>query len=67
MQRKYLNYLGIEQGKDTPVLTNEAGVRMEANNLSRWWCGFREDDIKAASMIGEIIGTSSDKGSPGNA
>lgn len=119
MQRKYLNYLGIEQGKDTPVLTNEAGVRMEANNLSRWWRDFRdangfeglrlhdlrhthatllvsgglnikavssrmghssvgitldlyshaqrEDDIKAASMIGEIIGMPSGKGSPGNA
>lgn len=44
MQRKYLNHLGIEQGRETPVLTNEAGVRMEANNLARWWRGFREDN-----------------------
>lgn len=50
MQRRYLNYLGIEQGADTAVLTNEAGTRMEANNLARWWRNFREtngfDDLR---------------------
>lgn len=36
MQREYLLQLGIEQGLDTPVITNEAGGRMDGNNLARW-------------------------------
>lgn len=113
MQRNYLNHLGIEQGSETPVLTNGAGARMESDNLGRWWREFRdangfdrlrlhdlrhthatllvssglnikaissrlghasvgitldlyshaqrEDDIKAASIMGEIIGSPVDK------
>ncbi|NGM18030.1 tyrosine-type recombinase/integrase [Eggerthellaceae bacterium zg-887] len=41
-QKNYLNHLGIEQGGDTPVITNEAGRRANESNLLRWWRSFRK-------------------------
>lgn len=110
VQKHYLNYLGIEQGKETAVITGETGMRLDSNNLLRWWRSFRnkkgfdglrlhdlrhthatflvsgglnikavstrlghagvgitldlyaharrEDDLKAASMIGEVVSSS---------
>lgn len=36
-QAKYLLSLGIPQHDTTPVITSEAGGRMDGNNLNRWW------------------------------
>jgi integrase len=41
-QAEYLLSLGIQQGAETPVITNEAGGRMDGNNLARWWRKFQE-------------------------
>lgn len=41
-QSRYLNSLGMEQGTSTPVITNEAGQRLDASGLERWWRRFRE-------------------------
>lgn len=43
-QSRYLNSLGMEQGASTPVITNEAGERLDASGLERWWRKFREQD-----------------------
>ena len=37
VQRFKLASLGVEQGEDTPVVTSEAGTRLDASNLYRWW------------------------------
>lgn len=39
-QARYLLSLGIPQNGDTPVITNEAGGRMDGDNLNRWWRKF---------------------------
>ena len=41
-QGKYLLSLGIASSGKTPVITSEAGSRMDGNNLSRWWRKFCE-------------------------
>lgn len=43
-QSRYLNSLGMEQGVSTPVITNEAGERLDSSGLERWWRNFREDE-----------------------
>jgi integrase len=40
-QAEYLFSLGIVQAEETPVITNEAGGRMDGNNLARWWRTFQ--------------------------
>lgn len=40
-QGKYLLSIGIAQSRETPVVTNEVGERMDGNNLARWWRAFR--------------------------
>lgn len=39
-QAEFLLMLGIAQGKDTPVITNELGGWHDPNNFSRWWRAF---------------------------
>lgn len=41
IQAKYLLSLGIGQNNRTPVISSEAGGRVDCNNLSRWWRVFR--------------------------
>ncbi|MDR1185081.1 MAG: site-specific integrase [Coriobacteriales bacterium] len=41
-QAEYLLSLSVAQTKETPVITNEAGDRMDGNNLARWWRRFQE-------------------------
>lgn len=43
-QSRYLNSLGLEQGVSTPIITNEAGERLDSSGLERWWRSFREDE-----------------------
>lgn len=43
MQKDYLNTLGIEQGKETPVFTSEAGGYIDGHNFARWWHLFKKD------------------------
>lgn len=49
-QSRYLNTLGIEQGVSTPVITSEAGDRLDASGLERWRRSFRKqtgfDDLR---------------------
>lgn len=40
MQARYLLSLGISQNGTTPLITNEAGGRMDGGNLNRWWRSF---------------------------
>jgi integrase len=40
-QAEYLFSLGIKQGVETPVISTEAGERMDGNNLARWWRSFQ--------------------------
>lgn len=39
-QRDQLNALGIEQGTDTPVITNNVGGWSSPDNFERWWRSF---------------------------
>lgn len=41
-QARYLISLGIAQNAETPLITNEAGNRMDGDNLTRWWRAFRD-------------------------
>jgi integrase len=41
-QAEYLLSLGIKQGTETPVISNEVGGRMDGHNLARWWRSFQE-------------------------
>lgn len=43
-QSRYLNSLGIEQGSTTPIITSEAGERLDASGLERWWRNFRKQN-----------------------
>ena len=43
-QRKQLNELGIEQGNDTPVITNQLGAFVNHSRFERWWRSFCVDN-----------------------
>ena len=43
-QRSLLNELGIEQGQDTPVITNEVGGYCDRHNFSKWFRQFCVDN-----------------------
>ena len=40
VQREQLNQLGIEQGNDTPVITNTCGQFLDHAKFQRWWRSF---------------------------
>lgn len=43
-QREQLNALGIEQGNDTPVITNQLGTFTNHSRFQRWWRSFCVDN-----------------------
>lgn len=43
-QREQLNAFGIEQGNDTPVITNQLGKHTNHSRFQRWWRGFCVDN-----------------------
>jgi len=43
-QREQLNALGIEQGNDTPVITNQIGTFANHSRFGRWWRSFCVDN-----------------------
>ncbi len=43
-QRQQLNELGIEQGNDTPVITNKLGTYTNHSRFQRWWRQFCVDN-----------------------
>ena len=44
VQREQLNQLGIEQGNDTPVITNSLGTFSNHSRFHRWWQSFCVDN-----------------------
>lgn len=44
VQREQLNSLGIEQGNDTPVITNQLGTFTNHSRFQRWWRSFCVDN-----------------------
>ena len=44
VQREQLNALGIEQGNDTPVITNQLGTFTNHSRFERWWRSFCVDN-----------------------
>lgn len=44
LQREQLNALGIEQGNDTPVITNTLGTYSNHSRFQRWWRSFCIDN-----------------------
>lgn len=44
VQCAHLHHLGIAVTKKTPVITSDTGTHMTANNLSRWWRNFRNEN-----------------------
>lgn len=44
VQREQLNALGIEQGNDTPVITNQLGKFTNHSRFERWWRSFCVDN-----------------------
>ena len=43
-QRELLNAIGIEQGNDTPVITNQLGTFTNHSRFQRWWRDFCVDN-----------------------
>lgn len=43
-QREQLNAIGIEQGNDTPVITNQLGRFTNHSRFERWWRSFCVDN-----------------------
>lgn len=57
VQREHLNTLGIEQGNDTPVITNQLGAFTNHSRFERWWRSFCVDNGfgKVMTADGKVV------------